>query len=78
MQRKMHDLAARTFQNALKEKAVMDDEKKELIYHLGLTYEAMGREEQAIEQFKSIYEADIGYRDVAERVDAYYARQSDG
>lgn len=78
MGRGMHDLAARSLQNALKEKPVMDDEKKELIYHLGLAFEQMGQEEQAIEQFKTIYEADISYRDVSDRVDAYYARKAGG
>lgn len=76
--RNMADLAVRTFQNALKEKPVFDDEKMELVYHLGLALEEMGRAEEAIDQFKTIYEADISYRDVGERVDAYYARQAGG
>jgi len=76
--RSMNDLAARTFQNALKEKPVFDDEKKELLYELGLVLEKMGKSGEAIEQFKMIYENDIGFRDVAARVDAYYAAQSRG
>lgn len=76
--RNMLDLAVRTFQNALKEKQVLDEEKKELIYHLGLALETMGRTDEAIEHLKTIYEADISYRDVGERVDAYYARQAGG
>jgi tetratricopeptide (TPR) repeat protein len=72
---KKYDLAARTLQNALKEKLVLDDEKKDLIYNLGTVLEAMEKKEEAIEQFKQIYEADIGYRDVAAKVDAYYAGQ---
>lgn len=71
--RGMLDLAARTFQNALKEKIVFDDEKKELIYRLGCVWEGLGKTEQAIEQFKQIYEVDIGFRDVAAKVDAFYA-----
>jgi predicted Zn-dependent protease len=73
--RRMFDLAARTLQNALKEKLVLDDEKKDLVYNLGSVLEAMGKKEEAIEQFKQIYETDIGYRDVAAKVDAYYAEQ---
>jgi tetratricopeptide (TPR) repeat protein len=76
--RGMHDLAARSFQNALKEKLVFDEEKKELIYLLGCALDKMGRPAEAIEQFKVIYEADIGYRDVAARVDAFYAGQAGG
>jgi tetratricopeptide (TPR) repeat protein len=71
--RGMNDLAARTFQNAIREKVVFDDEKKDLIYSLGCMLEKMGKKEEAIEQFKLLYETDIGYRDVAAKVDAYYA-----
>lgn len=73
--RKMYDLAARTLQNAIKEKEAFDGEKKDLIYNLGCVLESMDKKEEAIEQFKLIYEVDIGYRDVAEKVDAYYAEQ---
>ncbi len=73
--RKMFDLAARTLQNAIKEKPVFDDEKKDLIYQLGSVLESMGKKEEAVEQFKLIYESDIGYKDVAAKVDAFYAGQ---
>ena len=71
----MNDMAARRLQEALKEKPGFDDEKKELIYLLGSVLEKMGKKEEAIEQFKQIYEADIGYKDVAAKVDAYYSGQ---
>lgn len=71
--RGMQDLAARTLLNALKEKVVFDDEKKELFYALGCVYEKMNKADDAVEQFKHIYEVDIGYKDVAAKVDAYYA-----
>jgi len=73
--RKMYDLAARTLQNAIKEKVIFDDEKKDLVYNLGCVLENMGKKEEAIEQLKLIYEIDIGYKDVAAKVDAYYAAQ---
>lgn len=73
--RGMNDLAARTLQNAIKEKQALDEEKKDLIYALGLVLEKMGKKEESIDQLKLIYEADIGYKDVAERVDAYYSSQ---
>ena len=73
--RGMNDLAARTLQNAIKEKLTFDDEKKELIYTLGCVLEKMGKKEEAIEQFKLIYESDIGYKDVAAKVDSYYSGQ---
>jgi tetratricopeptide (TPR) repeat protein len=73
--RKMFDSAVRTLQSAIKEKVGFDEEKKELIYQLGCVLESMGKKEEAIEQFKLIYESDIGYKDVAAKVDSYYASQ---
>lgn len=73
--RKMYDMAARTLQNAIKEKPVLDDEKKDLVYNLGSVLENMGKKEEAIEQFKIIYEVDISYKDVAAKVDRYYSSQ---
>ena len=73
--RKMFDLAARTLQSAIKEKLVFDDEKKDLIYNLGCVFEGMGKKEEAVEQFKQIYETNISYKDVAAKVDAFYAAQ---
>jgi tetratricopeptide (TPR) repeat protein len=73
--RKIFDLAASTLQDAIKEKVVFDEEKKELIYNLGCVLENLGKKEDAIEQFKIIYKADTGYRDVEAKVDAYYAEQ---
>jgi tetratricopeptide (TPR) repeat protein len=73
--RKMYDMAARTLQNAIKEKPVLDDEKKDLIYNLGSVLESMGKKEEAIEQFKIIYEVDIGYKDVSSKIDKYYSGQ---
>jgi tetratricopeptide (TPR) repeat protein len=73
--RKMFDLAAKTFQEAIKEKPAFDEEKKDLIYNLGTVLEAMEKKEEAIEQFKLIYEVDIGYKDVAAKIDKYYSEQ---
>lgn len=71
--RGMNDMAAKTLQNAIKEKPAFDDEKKELVYTLGCVFEKMGKKDEAIEEFKQIYEVDIGYKDTAAKVDAYYA-----
>ena len=70
--KKMYDLAARRLQDAIKEKPAMDDEKKELIYNLGLVLENMTKKEEAMEQFKLVYEIDSAFKDVAAKVDAYY------
>jgi tetratricopeptide (TPR) repeat protein len=71
--RGMNDLASRRLQEVLKEKLTFDEEKKDLVYTLGCVFDKMGKKEEAIEQFKALYEIDIGYKDVAKRVDDYYA-----
>ncbi len=76
--RGMNDMAASTLRAALKEKVGFDDEKKELIYALGSVLEKMGKKEEAIEQFKEIYQSDMGFKDVAAKIDAYYSGQSGG
>jgi len=73
--RNMFDMAARALQDALKKKLVFDEEKKELTYNLGTIFEKMGKKEEAIEQHKQIYEIDIGYKDVAAKVEGYYSGQ---
>jgi tetratricopeptide (TPR) repeat protein len=72
----MNDMAAQKFQDALKEKPSFDEEKKDLLYQLGCVLEKSGKKTEAMEQFKQIYAIDIGYRDVAAKVDAFYSAQS--
>ena len=72
MKRGMHDFAVKQLLTAKSELAVMDDLKKDIVYNLGLAYEAVKNPEKALDQFKEIYEVDMGYRDVAQRVEASY------
>ena len=72
--RGMLDLAERTLQSAVKDKPELDDEKKELLYDLGVVLEKSGKSAEAIEQFKRIYEIDISFKDVANKVDQYYSK----
>jgi tetratricopeptide (TPR) repeat protein len=73
--RNMNDLAAKTLEKALAEKLVFDEEKMDLTYALGSVLEKMGKKEEAIEQYKKIYEVDVGFKDVAKKVDDHYAGQ---
>jgi tetratricopeptide (TPR) repeat protein len=73
--RKMYPLAVNTFQEAIKEKQIFDEEKKELVYNLGTAFEAMEKKKESIEQFEQIYAVDIGYKDVAAKVDKFYSEQ---
>jgi len=70
----MLDLAIKQLEEATKEILSMDAIKKEIVYNLGLVYERMGKRERTLDCMKQIYEADYGYRDVAERVEASYER----
>lgn len=68
----MLDLAMKQFGDAAKEILTMDAMKKEIVYNLGLVHEAMGEKGKAIECMKQIYEADYGFKDVAQRVESSY------
>ena len=68
----MLDLAMKQFEEASKEILSMDAMKKEIVYNLGLVYEQMGDREKAIACMKQIYEADYGFKDVAQRVESSY------
>lgn len=68
------DLAAQQYESAKAEIIAFDEHKKEAIYQLGCCYEAMGRAERAVEEFKLIYSWDIGFRDVAAKIDRFYSK----
>ncbi len=72
MEKRLFDLALEQLQHAVEGINVMDDFKKEVLYLLAECYEKLEKPEEAIEQFKAIYSNDIGYRDVAEKIDAFY------
>ncbi len=72
MKRGMLDFAVKQLALAETELPIMDDLKKEVTYNLGLAYEATNHPEKSLEQWKKIYEVDMGYRDVGQRVEASY------
>ena len=73
MARKMFDLAVAQFQSAKSELVGMDDTKKDVIYQLAQCYESMGKKAEAITEYKIIYSEDIGFRDVADKINAFYS-----
>ena len=72
----MLDLAMKQLEQAAREILSMDTMKKEIVYNLGLVYEKMGEREKSLNCMKQIYEADYGYKDVAERVESSYRQGS--
>ena len=73
-EKKQYDMAVEQYDKAISEMPVMDKDKMEALYHLGVTCEEMGDDKRAMECFKEIYSANVNYLDVAKRMDAYYAR----
>jgi tetratricopeptide (TPR) repeat protein len=72
--KRLFDLAVAQLNTAKNDLNAMDDTKKDVIYELGTCYDLMGKPELAIEEFKVIYSEDIGFRDVAEKINAFYSK----
>lgn len=62
-------MAAEQLQTALSEMPIMNENKKDVLYELGQVYEAIGNDAEALSYYKQIYQVEIGYKDVAERVE---------
>jgi len=73
-QKKLYDLAVAQLNTAKADLTTMDDTKKDVIYELGACYELMGKPDLAIAEFKIIYSEDIGFRDVADKINAFYSK----
>lgn len=72
--KKHFDLAVSQLATAKNELGTMDDAKKDVIYELGSCLELMGKPDLAIAEFKIIYSEDIGFRDVADKINAFYSK----
>ena len=70
-----HDLAAEQLLIAKSEITGMTEQKKDVLYQLGTAYEQQGDMDKAIAEFKSLYGADISYRDVADKIDEFYSNR---
>ncbi len=70
--KKQFDMAREMFEKAASELNVMNDTKKDIYYALGELADMTGDHAAASEYFKEIYQVDIGYRDVATKVEQSY------
>jgi tetratricopeptide (TPR) repeat protein len=68
------DLAAEQLNTAKAEIPGFTDQKKDVLYELGSCYEEQGDMDKAMVEFKSLYAADISYRDVAQKIDDFYSQ----
>lgn len=73
-QKEQYDIAAEQLEKAASEMFTMDDNKKDIVYELGALNDAMGNIDKAVEYFKQIYAVDIGYKDVARKIETAYKK----
>ena len=65
------DLARREYERALEGIQGVDDRAKEILYNLGAIAESEGKPAEARAFYARIFEVDIGYRDVAARMERF-------
>ncbi|MBI3398043.1 MAG: tetratricopeptide repeat protein [Deltaproteobacteria bacterium] len=70
--------AISNFLKGLKVGGRSDEERKGLMYELGLAYEASGNSHEAVEVFKSVYETDKTFREVASKVNRLIKKTKKG
>lgn len=75
MAKEFYDMAVEQLALAKQEIPLMGDLKKEAIYELALAHELMGDDDAAIAEYKIIYQSDIGYRDVSDKINSFYAKK---
>jgi tetratricopeptide (TPR) repeat protein len=65
----MFDLAENQLRKAIEEMPGMSDRSKDILYSLGQLKEKQGKPGDALAEYKKIYEVDISFKDVAERME---------
>jgi tetratricopeptide (TPR) repeat protein len=63
------DLAKKEFEKALSARPTVDERAREILYNLGAIAEAEGDATEARSFYARIFEVEIGYRDVAEKME---------
>ncbi len=73
-EKNMLDIAAKQLEKASERLDTMNDEKKAILYDLGRLYEKMNQGQKAFDKYKEIYEVDIGYKDISEKIEKAYPK----
>jgi len=73
--KELDELAIEQFEKALEGSNLMEDAGKDIAYNLGALYEKIGNYAAAEDAYKKIFEIDIGYRDIAEKMEAVYRKR---
>ncbi len=70
------DMAIEQFDHALEQRERLSPKDvKDGLYDAALAHEAKGDMAQALARMKELYAMDVGYRDIAQRIERYYAAQ---
>ncbi len=72
MAKGLFDLALEQLDLAIAGSVAMDAFKKEVLYISANCCEELGRPDEAFRRYKLVYASDIGFRDVAAKIDSYY------
>ena len=72
--KEMYDRAVGMFDRAVAGTVVMNETVKAVQYDLGETYIKMGEWKKAEEAFGKVYDSDVGYRDVSEKMELVYKK----
>ena len=70
--KKQFDMAIDQFTEGLAEMPTMSSEKMDALYYLAVAYEALEQNDKALECFKEIYQSNINFKDVAQRIQKHY------
>ena len=65
------DLAKKNYERAMEGCSGSDERSKEILYNLGSIAEGEGQVDEARVLFARIFEIDIGYKDVASKMEQY-------
>jgi tetratricopeptide (TPR) repeat protein len=66
------DMAIMQLETAAEQLPVMDDNRKKVLFELGEICELSGKPDRAFSCFKEVYGADIGYRDIGQKMERFY------
>lgn len=72
--KKMFDRAISMFQRAVDGVVVMNQFVKAVYYDLGETYEEVDNFKDAEQAYGKIYDSDVGYRDIGQKMEAVYRK----
>ena len=70
------DMAIDQFNAVLAELPVMNEDKKETLYCLATALTDQGKGEEGVKIFKEIFQADVSFKDIDTRINAFYDSQN--